>query len=179
MRMIRIREETPADYGAIDRVNQLAFGGTEEVDLVRHLRNDGDVLVSLVADMDLQVIGHVLMSRMAIETAREQIPAVALAPMAVHPDFQKRGIGSALAEEAIELCRLRDELIVLVMGHPEYYPRFGFSAERAEHLAIPFELLKPGAFMALELKLGALEYTKGRVRYAKAFGLGSEWTVMP
>jgi putative acetyltransferase len=76
-----------------------------------------------------------------------------------------------LVQEAVELCRLQDELIVLVVGHPDYYPRFGFSAERAARVVIPFELENPDAFMALELKLGALEYVKGRVRYPKAFGV--------
>jgi putative acetyltransferase len=105
---------------------------------------------------------------MWIEAPVATIDAVALAPVAVLPDFQKRGIGGELIRRGLDLLKQKGERIVIVLGHPEYYPRFGFSAAKAQPLESPF----PGdAFMALDLEPGALEGVAGRVRYAQSFGL--------
>jgi predicted acetyltransferase len=99
---------------------------------------------------------------MCIETAQSAIAAVALAPLMVDPEYQNRGIGSQLTWRALAECRDEGESIVFVLGHPTYYPRFGFSADLARDLQIPFNLSVPGAFMALELKTGALEGVRAR-----------------
>ena len=166
---MRLREEAPADYDAIREVNRLAFGGEDEARLVDQLREDGEVIASLVAVDEEQVVGHILFSELPIETDRGVRRGTALAPMAVRPGRQRGGIGSALVRRGLELCRERGVEIVVVVGHPEYYPRFGFSAELAKRLKAPFS---GEAFMALELAPGALaEGVTGTVRYAKAFAL--------
>jgi putative acetyltransferase len=165
---VTIRSENPDDRDQIRRVNEAAFGRRDEADLVDALREEGAVLVSLVADLDNRVVGHILFSRMWIETAGERIPAVALAPVAVLPEHQRSGIGGKLIERGLNLLRSEGERIVIVLGDPDYYPRFGFSTEKARFLASPFP---PDAFMALELIARALDGVRGKVRYAAAFGL--------
>jgi putative acetyltransferase len=166
--MTTIREELPEDRAAIRAVNDLAFGTPEEAVLVDRLRADGLVLASLVACEDGAVDGHILFSALAIETAGRTIRGAALAPMAVRPERQRRGIGSALVRRGLEACRARGVEAVVVLGHPSYYPRFGFSADTARRLEAPFS---GPAFMALELALGVLAGVAGRVRFPSAFGL--------
>jgi putative acetyltransferase len=164
-----IREEIPADHDAIREVNRQAFNGDAEATLVDRLRASGAVIVSLVAVQNGEVVGHILFSDLPIDYgATATIHAVSLAPMAVAPKFQRRGIGSALVQRGLELCRERGKSIVVVLGHPEYYPRFGFSAELAKPLESPYSGLA-AAWMALELVPGALDGIKGTVRYPEAF----------
>jgi putative acetyltransferase len=163
-----IRAETAADQSMIWQVNEAAFGSAEEADLVGALRTQGVVLLSVVAELDGQVVGHILFSRMSIETPTEAIAAVALAPMAVLPRYQRQGIGGRLIRYGLDALRALGERIVIVVGHPAYYPRFGFSTEQARSLESPFP---PDAFMALELSPGALDRIRGRVRYPQPFGL--------
>jgi putative acetyltransferase len=105
---------------------------------------------------------------MSIETPTGAVAAVALAPMAVLPGYQRQGIGGRLIRYGLDKLRGLGERVVIVVGHPGYYPRFGFSTERARSLENPFP---PDAFMALELSPGALDFIRGRVRYPHAFGL--------
>jgi putative acetyltransferase len=163
-----VRDERDVDDAAIRDVNVAAFGGADEADLIAALRADGDVLLSLVAEADGAVVGHILFSRMFIETPGGAVPAVALAPVAVRPDRQRQGIGGRLIRQGLGQLRSAGERIVIVLGHPAYYPRFGFSAAQARALQSPFE---GDAFMTLELSPGALDGITGRVRYAPAFGL--------
>ena len=163
-----IREERLTDHEQIHVVNEAAFERPDEADLVENLRTEGAVLLSLVAEVEGRVVGHILFSRMFVETARGSIDAVALAPMAVLPDHQGRRIGCELVRRGLDELRDRGERIVIVLGHEHYYPRFGFSPDKARHLSSPFP---PEAYMALELQSGALDGVAGRVRYARAFGL--------
>ena len=112
-------------------------------------------------------MGHILFSELPIETDQGVLDAVSLAPMSVLPKWQRRGIGSALVRHGLEACRERGKAIVVVVGHPGYYPRFGFSAALAKNLYGPFS---GEAWMAIELKPGALEGVRGAVRYPEAFG---------
>jgi putative acetyltransferase len=152
----------------VHSINTAAFGRTDEADLVDSLRAEGVVLASLVAWLEQRIVGHILFSRMSIETATGSIPAAALAPVAVLPEYQHQGIGGRLIGSGLELLRARGERIVIVLGHPDYYPRFGFSIENARSLESPFP---PAAFMAKELIPGALDGIRGKVRYPAAFGL--------
>jgi putative acetyltransferase len=168
---LTIRPETAGDRAAVHFVNEAAFGRVDEADLVDKLRAEGVVLVSVVAElapaateMDGRVVGHVLFSRMWIETVGGAVDAVALAPVAVLPEFQRRGIGEGLIRHGLELLQGLGERIVIVVGHPDYYPRFGFSCENARELESPFPR---EAFMATD----AVSGVRGRVRYPAAFGL--------
>jgi putative acetyltransferase len=166
--MLNIRPERPDDAGAIRAVHVAAFGQPAEADLVEALRESGDAVFSVVAEDDGRIVAHVLFSRLAIHLDGDRIvAALALAPMAVAPERQRQGVGSALLTEALRGCRARAERIVIVVGHVDFYPRFGFSRARAAGLDSEFQC---EAFMALELEPGALNGVSGRVEYAPAFG---------
>lgn len=164
-----IRPEAPADAWAVRRVNVDAFEGPDEAAIVERLHMEGLVLVSLVAVAGGIVVGHILFSRLPVLVSGRSVDAVALAPMAVQPASQRRGIGSALVRAGVKRCRELDERLVVVVGHPAFYPRFGFSAGLATRLRAPFS---GESFMALELVPGAIEaFDGGHVRYPAAFGL--------
>jgi len=163
-----VRECEPRDGRAIRAVHEAAFERAAEADLVEALEHEGVVLLSLAAEVEGRIVGHVLFSRMWIDTEQACIPAAALAPIAVLPIRQCQGIGSQLIRYALPVLRAQGERIAIVLGHPEYYPRFGFSSELARPLRSPFP---PHAFMALELEAGALGGIRGKVRYPRAFGL--------
>ncbi len=152
----------------IREVNEAAFGGVDEADLVEALRTEGVVLLSVVAELERRIVGHILFCRMSIDTPTGVVAAVALAPMAVLPRYQRHGIGGRLIRYGLDALQGLGERAVIVVGHPGYYPRFGFSTEQARSLEHPFP---PETFMALELSPGALARIRGRVRYPHAFGL--------
>ncbi|MGH6946162.1 MAG: GNAT family N-acetyltransferase [Kiloniellales bacterium] len=164
-----LREERPGDLAAVAVAITAAFGRPDETKLVAGLATDGDVVASLVAEIDDIIVGHVLFSRLPIEHRLGRLAALSLAPLAVVPQHQRQGIGSALVRTGLARCRERGEAAVVVLGEPSYYGRFGFSAEAAQRLAAPFS---GSAFMALELVPGSLAIDQGRVRYPAAFGLG-------
>ena len=165
-----IRRERVEDREAIRHVHRVAFGGSAEATLVDRLRDDGLVVVSLAAVEDHHVVGHILFSRLPIHTSTVVIPAVALAPLGVIAGRQRQGIGSALVRKGLQECRAAGERIAIVLGHPEYYPRFGFSSALASRLRSPFS---GRSFMALELESAALAGVSGEVRYPPAFDLAS------
>jgi putative acetyltransferase len=168
--MTTIRAESPEDIPAIREVNRLAFGQEDEGALVDALRNGGYGIASLVAEDGGRIVGHIFFSRLVIEADGRTIEAAALAPMAVLPECQRQGIGSALVRAGLKSCRAAGIVAVVVLGHPDYYPRFGFSAEAARGLISPFPEAGD-AFMALELVPGALEVTYAAVHYAPPFGI--------
>jgi putative acetyltransferase len=168
--MITIRPETAEDYAAIAEVNRLAFGQEDEARLVEALRRSPDFIaeLSLVAVEAGRVVGHILFSPVVIETKDGPVPALALAPMAVRPEVQNQGIGSELVRDGLERCRSLGHKIVVVVGHPGYYPRFGFSPARAQGLEAPFPV-PDEAFLALELVPGALDGVAGMVKFPPPF----------
>jgi putative acetyltransferase len=161
-----IRPETTSDQSSIREVNRLAFGREDEARLVEALRDGGHARASLVAEEGGQVVGHILFSELPIATEEGTVEALSLAPMAVTPSHQRHGIGSLLVREGLRACRESGHRIVVVLGHPEFYPQFGFSAKLAETLKSPFS---GPAFMALELVPGALDGVEGEVRYPPPF----------
>jgi putative acetyltransferase len=167
---VTVRSEAPEDLEAIREVNRQAFGREDETRLVDALRDGGYARVSLVAEEGGRVFGHVLFSDLPIVTPAGRLHALALAPVAVLPTHQRQGIGSRLVREGLRICADAGHRIVVVLGHPEYYPRFGFSAQLARQLKAPFS---GPAFMALELVPGALAGVAGEVQYPPPFGLKS------
>jgi putative acetyltransferase len=163
-----IRPAAPDDHAAIRAVVTAAFtaefGKADEADLVDALRADGDALLELVAEEDGAVVGHILFSPLATDTGAR---FAALAPLSVMPGRQKDGLGSWLMETGHELLRAAGVEAVIVLGHPDYYPRVGYSAEAARTVKAPFA---GPHFMALALKPGALDEPVA-VTYARAFGI--------
>jgi putative acetyltransferase len=166
--LMNIREEASPDWPEIDALLHGAFGGDYECKLVSRLRSDEVVAVALVAEAEQQIIGHVVLSWLPTLVDARSVRAVALAPLAVRVDRQRRGVGSRLVEAAGKAGKQAGAEAVILLGHPSYYPRFGFSADLAAKLASPFS---GPAFMALELVPGALSGAAGSVSYPPAFGL--------
>jgi putative acetyltransferase len=168
--MLEIRQQLPQDDLAVHQVNALAFECEEEAHLVEAIRASPDAIpeLSLVAVINGKIVGHILFSPIVIDTVAGPLPAISLAPLAVLPGYQHRGIGSALVRWGLEACRQLGHRIVIVLGHPKYYPRFGFSTELAKDLGCPYGEVGE-AWMALELQPGALTDVRGVVRYPPAF----------
>lgn len=163
-----IRAEQRADLEGVRAVNLAAFGQPEEADLVDRLREVAQPFISLVAEIEGRVVGHILFTAVTIEGEDGVVPAIGLAPMAVEPSYQRTGIGSALVERGLEACREGGHEVVVVLGHPQYYPRFGF--QRASAHAIRYEAEVPDeVFMVLELSPGALAGRAGIVHYHPEF----------
>ena len=162
-----IRAATPSDYAAIRQVVRHAFRQDDEANLVEQLRADGDALVELVAASEIAIQGHILYSPLTIVRGSETLRAAALAPVSVLPAFQRHGLGSELIRAGNARCAELGCVAIIVLGHAEYYPRFGFSPKLAESLQAPFS---GPHFMALEIEPGALT-DGGKVQYAKAFGV--------
>lgn len=176
---VQVRPECPGDAAAIRRVNELAFEGTAEADLVDALRSAGAITLSMVAaaggeakDGEAttggEVIAHALFSPVTIDTDCGAVPALGLGPVAVQPDLQSRGVGTMLIDVCLEQLRAAGHSAVVVVGHPAYYPRFGFLP--ASRWGLKWEMDVPDeAFMALELCPGALAGIRGVVRYRPEF----------
>jgi putative acetyltransferase len=165
---MEIRAETTADWPAIRDVNVRAFRRDNEARLVETLRASTYFVpaLSLVAVDDGRVVGHILFSRIFIRNAGREVPALALAPVAVLPEHQRRGIGAALIRYGLEECRRLGHRIVVVVGHPDYYPRFGFSSARAKGLEASFP---DPVFMVQALTPDALDGVCGTVEYPSPF----------
>lgn len=164
---VSIRPESEADREAIARVHRAAFGREEEGAIVDRLHAEGDYLaqLSLVAEIVGEIVGHVALSRARLDDR----PVVALGPIGVVPERQRQGIGIALMEEALALARAAGEELVVLLGHPEYYPRFGFVPAARLGLTLPIDV-PDEVFMALELRPGGAG-PGGAFRYSAAFGL--------
>ncbi len=159
------RPARPEDHATIRAITDAAFGGPDESRLIEGVRAEGAVLVELVAESQAgEVIGHILFSRMTTTPPRF---FAGLAPVAVRPDHQRMGIGDALCRDGIEALRAMGAEAVIVLGHPDYYPRFGFSHAAAARIESPYGD-HGDAFMAMELVPGALA-APIKADYPKAF----------
>jgi putative acetyltransferase len=150
---------------AVHAVVAAAFGQTDEADLVERLRDDGAVVLELAAVESDAVVGHILFSRLAVEPSTRTI--VALAPLSVTPERQKRGIGSALVREGLTRCAALGFDAVAVLGDVDYYSRFSFRRDAAQALRSAYS---GPHYQTLALKPGALSNGVWRVTYPKAFG---------
>jgi putative acetyltransferase len=166
--MVTIRREEPQDVDAIRYINNQAFGQMEEAELVDKLRPEGKAVLSLVATKGVQVIGHIMFSPVTVESESGDFEAITLAPMAVLPEYQHQGVGSKLVRTGLEECRRLGRELVFVLGHAEYYPRFGFKTARSRGIECEFEVPEE-AWMIIELSEEALAGRSGTVRFQPEF----------
>jgi putative acetyltransferase len=170
---VRVRDERAHDTERTFAVVESAFGSRLEADLVNALRRSAQPQLSLVAEADGAVIGHVFFSPITIEADGPAPPAAQLSPVAVLPAWQRRGVGSALIRDGLDRCRALGWSSVFLVGNPAYYSRFGF------RMAGPLGFTYPGPhdpyLQLLELEPGALSGVRGRIRLHPAFAeVGAE-----
>jgi putative acetyltransferase len=166
--LLAIRSEIPEDRASIHYVDQEAFGRIQEADLVDKLRKRGILTISLVAVLETAVVGHIAFSPVEIASEKSSFGALTLAPVAVLPTHQNKGIGSQLVIAGLEECRRLGHEIVVLAGHPNYYPRFGFVPAYAKGIGCEFEV-PDEAWMITELKQGALAGRQGKVKFQPEF----------
>ena len=166
--MIRVRPQTPADAAAVRGVNEAAFAQPLEATLVERLLASCPGAVSLVAD-DGEVVGHILFTTVTVDMGGRQVEGMGLAPMAVRPDRQRQGVGSTLVRHGLDVLRARGCPFVIVLGHPSYYPRFGFVPAATRGLRSQWDGIPDEAFMILVLDPPAMQGVAGVARYRPEF----------
>ncbi|MBM3150673.1 MAG: HAD-IA family hydrolase [Chloroflexi bacterium] len=160
---LEIRPERPGDLPGIRRVNREAFGRRNEAQAVDLIRQGGHASLSLAAALDGRVVGHILFTPVALEPARPGLRLLGIGPVAVRPGYQRTGVGSRLVRAGTRLARRQGVDALVLVGHPEYYPRFGFSPARA--FGLEGDYGNGDHFMALELRPGALGGAAGKVHF--------------
>ena len=165
---LQVRHERQGDEDAITRVHDRAFGQLTESRIVAAVRQAGRAVISLVAVGPSGIVGHVLFTPLAVDSPGPPISALALGPMAVLPEVQRSGVGSRLVAAGLEACALTGCQFVAVIGHPGYYPRFGFRPGETYGLRSEFAV-PDDVFMIAELTAGVLMGREGIVRYTEEF----------
>ena len=166
---MNIRKEKDSDKEKIWKVNAEAFETEAEANLVNALRDSGISFISLVAEKDEEIVGHILFTPVELIGDDSGLKLMGLAPMAVLTELRKKGIGSKLVKTGIEKCSTHGYDAVVVLGHPEYYPKFGFVSLIKYGIKSEYDV-PDEAFMVLELKEGSLKYKNGVIKYHAAFG---------
>ncbi len=166
--IITVRREVSEDIEAIRAVNKQAFEQDNEATIIEKLRNRGALMLSLVALRQGQLVGHIAFSTVIIGAVASSFEAVALAPMAVLPSYQRQGIGSQLVRTGLKECHHLGHHIVVVLGHPTFYPRFGFVPAKAKGINCEFDVPEE-AWMITELRAGALAGRAGTVKFQSEF----------
>lgn len=169
--MLIIRPESRSQAHAVGKIHELAFGRPAEARLVEALRQSDGFLpqLSLVATQDKELVGHILLSPIAIQGEGPATPALALAPLAVLPEYQSQGVGSQLVRCALERCEGLGHPLVVVLGHPRYYTRFGFERASLYGIRCPYPLEDDSAFMVWCANPALLATAAGTVVYPAAF----------
>ena len=167
--MIAVRPEQPDDIAAVRAINEAAFGDTAEATIVDSLRNACPDAVSLVAVENDRILGHIFFSPAFVSGEHEVTHGMGLAPMAVLPERQRQGIGSMLVQAGIDAMRERNCPFIIVLGHPEYYPRFGFVPASRHGLSCQWDGVPDEAFMVLILDDPAMAGVSGTARYRDEF----------
>jgi len=166
--MIKIRKETGQDVPAIRTVNEKAFGQSNEADIIEQLRKSCAPFLSLVAEQNDQIIGHILFTPVTIETDKGTYQGMGLAPMAVLPEHQNKGIGSSLINEGLKAIRSSGTAFVVVLGHPNYYPKFGFEPSSKYAIRCEWEVPEE-AFMVLFFDPSKAKDICGIAKYRSEF----------
>ncbi len=164
---MQIRSELQSDIHEIYLLNKSAFGSDAEGKLVNALRENIENVISLVALVDEKVVGHIMFSPVTMEGSSD-VNVYGLAPMAVKPKFQNKGIGSQLVEAGLKECKSRGVSAVFVLGHPDYYPRFGFKPSTSYGIKSEYDVPE-NVFMGIELTSGALSGSEGVLKYSTEF----------
>ena len=167
--MIKIREEKAEDYDAVREINDKAFGQVEEGRIVDKIREACEEIISLVAVEGEKVVGHIFFSPTEITHNGKTIKGMGLAPMAVHPDYQNKGIGSALVMEGIKRVEETSCPFVIVLGHDKYYPRFGFETASMYSIKPQWDGVPDEAFMIMILDKEIMAGVSGVATYRKEF----------
>lgn len=167
--MTTIRRETPADIDTVHRLNAAAFETSLEADLVDILRKNCRDHLALVAEADGAVVGHILFTPLVIEGEEASLDGVGLAPMAVAPGRQSEGIGSRLVLAGLDILRGGGYPFVVVLGHPQYYPRFGFTPAADDGVTCQWDGVPDGAFLILWLDESRRGTVRGVGRYREEF----------
>jgi len=165
-----IRPEREKDYRKIREVNDSAFGQKDEGILIERLRQAEKYLpeLSLVAELNDEIVGHILFYPVIIRSDTSKFQPISLGPMAVSPEYQRQGIGSQMVREGLKAAKKLGHKSVIVVGHPEYYPRFGFKPSSQWKIKVPFDV-PDEAFLALELVKDELKGKSGTVEYPEEF----------
>jgi putative acetyltransferase len=167
--MAQIRLESPGDQPEIRDLLEACFPEFIEADLVDRLRADGDLVLSLCAEDEGVVVGHIGFSRLMVENDNDAFPAVALAPLAVYPEYQQQGIATRLMREGHACLGALGEKLSVVLGEPNYYSRFGYSHRRAQNFECEYQ---SPYLMAITFGAAPLQ---GRLVYPPAFAaIGSD-----
>ncbi|MGZ9584488.1 GNAT family N-acetyltransferase [Paenibacillus marinisediminis] len=169
---IRVRTEQHEDHQAIRDVNIAAFDNrNDEADLVDRIRQSLYYvpMLSIIAEDDGEIVGHLMLSEAEVTEGDQHHKVIALAPIAVMPDRQREGIGKLLIEVGLKRCKELGYSLVLLIGHPTYYPKFGFVPARAHGLELRQFQVPDEVFMVYELQEHALERISGELKYPPAF----------
>lgn len=167
-----IRTETEQDFAQVYELNYLAFGQRkDEAELVERIRRSPEFIpeLSIVAEINSEIVGHMLLSKAVIESEDKCVDVIVLAPIAVKPNCQKQGIGGRLIEEGMRRTRDLGYGLVLLIGHPSYYPRHGFLPARPFGLELKQFEVPDDVFMVYEVEAGQLKDIQGELKYPQAF----------
>lgn len=167
--MLKIRKEKKGDESQIHKVNELAFGQPEEANIVDALRETCPEGISLVAELNNEIVGHILFTPAVIESDTILIKGMGLAPMSVLPDYQNQGIGSQLVKEGLKIMKENGTPFIIVLGHPNYYPRFGFVKASKNQIKSEYEGVPEEAFMIIIFDEQNMRGISGIAKYRKEF----------
>ncbi|MFH1372207.1 MAG: N-acetyltransferase [bacterium] len=169
MNMFVVRNERPEDFDAVHYINNSAFGQPGEANLVDRLRSSCPEAISLVAVLEDRVVGHILFSPVKVEGDRTLTEGMGLGPMAVLPEYQRRGIGSKMVEAGLDRLKELSCPFVVVLGHSHYYPRFGFKPASDYRIRCEWDV-PDNVFMIRFLDRTLMAQTSGVARYCNEFG---------
>lgn len=167
--MITVRPEGPEDITEVRRINIKAFDQTAEADIVDSIRQDCPDALSLIAEIEGRIVGHIFFAPALIGNGDKVIGGMGLAPMAVLPEYQRKGIGTKLVDHGLRILRNRSCPFVIVLGHPDYYPRFGFEVVSKYRITCQWDGVPDEAFMVIILDKDAMKNVSGVARYRNEF----------
>ncbi|MCC3860402.1 GNAT family N-acetyltransferase [Pseudemcibacter aquimaris] len=165
---MKIRKEEIQDHVLVEDILKMAFESDGEARLVKALRDQASPIISLVAENDeCAIVGQIMFTPVTIDGC-EDVKIMGLAPVSVTPEEQGKGYGGALIKAGLHECRKLGMDGVVLLGHPDYYPKFGFKTSTEYDLACEYDV-PAEAFMAMELSAGAFDKVSGTVKYHKVF----------